>query len=512
MRKYFFLIAMVLLPFWSGCGSSTTGTSVSGITTVAILSSDVLNKTLFMKSRNNNFQLNIINNISETGTLGTVSDPRTGKWQLTSAGNIEVVDASGTHTFTCIQKETLYLLVFDTTTNEISRLYLDPVNAFSFDPTKMGGSIQMLSTPLNLTDPTSINVSTFAGSLTGVSGLLNSTTGTAALFNRPIGITTDGTNFYVTDYLNNVIRKIDNSGVVTTLAGTGAAGSSDSTDGTGNTATFNSPDGITFDGIQTLYVTDYANQIIRSVDTVSGVVKTIAGIVGVAGSVDSTTGTSAGFNAPLGITTDGTNLYVADYGNQTIRKIVISSHAVSTIAGNVGSIGSADGTSTSARFNLPSRITTDGSNLYVTDFNNRTIRKIVIATGVVTTPFGTAGEAGGAVDGIGPAARFYNLGGITTDGSNLYITDYSDAVQNVSSSTLSSPFISLIRKVDLSTGLVSTLAGGPIYTTPETLGADGSNGLGGVARFITPIAITTNGSGLYVTDGSGNNIRLLTAL
>ena len=87
------------------------------------------------------------------------------------------------------------------------------------------------------------------------------------------------------------------------------------------------------------------------------------------------TGTSASFNSPIGITTDGTNLYVADQENHLIRKIVISTGAVTTVAGT-GSSGSANGTGTSASFNAPAEITTDGTNLYVADRNNHLIRQI----------------------------------------------------------------------------------------------------------------------------------------
>jgi len=102
-------------------------------------------------------------------------------------------------------------------------------------------------------------------------------------------------------------------------------------------------------------------------------VTTLAG-TGSSGSANGT-GTSASFNYPRGITTDGTNLYVADYSNHLIRKIVISTGAVTTVAGT-GSSGSANGTGTSASFNYPYGITTDGTNLYVADSGNHLIRKI----------------------------------------------------------------------------------------------------------------------------------------
>jgi len=259
-------------------------------------------------------------------------------------------------------------------------------------------------------------VTTMAGSA-GVNGSADGT-GTAARFYHPFGITTDGTNLYVTDYGSSTIRKIViSTGAVTTIAG--SAGVVGSADGTGTAATLNYPTGITTDGTN-LYVTDTYNSTIREVVISTGAVTTIAGSRAI-GSADGT-GTAATFYYPTGITMDGTNLYVADNGNSTIRKIVISTGAVTTMAGSAGAIGSADGTGTAAAFNYPIGITTDGTNLHVTDSGNNTIRKIVISTGGVTTVANFAGAIGSA-DGTGTAARFNYPSGITTDGTNLYVTD-----------------------------------------------------------------------------------------
>ncbi|MGD0276397.1 MAG: hypothetical protein ABSB79_10140, partial [Syntrophales bacterium] len=120
-------------------------------------------------------------------------------------------------------------------------------------------------------------------------------------------------------------------------------------------------------------------------------VSTMTGIT--YGSTDGT-GAAALFSYPHGITTDGTNLYIADSDNDTIRKIIISTGVVTTLAGTAGVGGSTDGTGSAARFNSPYGITTDGTNLYIADDANDTIRKIVISTGVVTTLAGTTGVQG----------------------------------------------------------------------------------------------------------------------
>ena len=266
------------------------------------------------------------------------------------------------------------------------------------------------------------------------------------------------------------------STVVTTLAGTGSSGSAN---GTGTSSSFYSPYGITTDGTN-LYVADYGNHLIRKIVISTGAVTTVAG-TGSSGSANGT-GTSASFDEPKEITTDGTNLYVADYGNHLIRKIVISTGAVTTVAGT-GSSGSTDNTTgTSASFNYPSGITTDGTNLYVADQDNHLIRKIVISTGLVTTVAGTGSS--GSANGTGTSSSFYQPNMITTDGTNLYVAEYGSH---------------LIRQIVISTGVVTTVAG---------TGSSGSaNGTGTSASFSFPYGITTDGTNLYVADMGNNLIR-----
>lgn len=261
-------------------------------------------------------------------------------------------------------------------------------------------------------------VTTIGGSLTGVAGS-NDGTGTAAGFNGPRGITTDGFNLYIADTNNKLIRKmVISTGIVTTLAGSTSAPAG-SLNGVGTNATFSAPYGITTDGTS-LYVTELGNNDIRQIDIATGTVTTLAGST--AGNFDGT-GAAALFNGPKGITTNGTNLYVADTGNHNIRQIVISTAVVTTIAGT-GGVGSIDSTGTTASFNGPAGITMDGTNLYISDTNNNTIRKMVLLTGAVTTLAGTANPTGGATDGVGAAATFSAPYGLTTDGVSLYVAEY----------------------------------------------------------------------------------------
>jgi hypothetical protein len=252
-------------------------------------------------------------------------------------------------------------------------------------------------------------VTTFAG---GTMGFLNGT-GTAAQFNQPYSITIDAAgNLYVGDRMNHAIRKITPAGVVTTLAGNGSPGA---VNGTGAAASFNEPLGVAADASGNIFVADYINGLIRKV-TAAGVVTTFQNpghvfglVVDAAGTVYFTeynhyqvskytaagvysviagtpvpgnadgTGSAAGFNFPSGITIDGSgNLYVTDAFNHRIRKITPAG-VVTTLAG--GNAGTADGTGTAAGFDTPLALCGDfaGNALYISDFGNSRVRKLILA-------------------------------------------------------------------------------------------------------------------------------------
>ena len=287
----------------------------------------------------------------------------------------------------------------------------------------------------------STSLTTLAGS-SGNSGTTNST-GTSAKFNGLQGIVSDSSgNFFVSDLYNQVVRKItspSSTATVTTFAGT--MSTSGSTDGTTTAAYFYYPRGIAIDSSDTIYLADSANQTIRTI-TSAGVVSTLAGYAGTTGTTNGTS-SSARFNYPSAVATDGTYVFVADTANNQIRKIVISTGVVTLLAGNSsGSTGNANATGSSAYFNTPVGIATDGTNVYVTDYYNHSIRQIVISTGVVTTLAGNTSGLSGYVDSTSTAAYFYYPLGIAYYSGYLYVTD-----QNGSH----------IRKISTTTGLVTTI-------------------------------------------------------
>jgi len=292
----------------------------------------------------------------------------------------------------------------------------------------MGGAIQ--GNPLNLSG----TVSDFA---TG--------------FSYPGDVTTDGNgNLYVADSGNHIIRKVViSTGDVSILAG--SIGQKGYVDDTGPSARFNSPLAITSDGTN-LYVTDKGSSYVRKIVISSGVVTSLA---------------NHGGGQAYGITTDGTNLYITNTNGDTIQKVVISSGAVSTFAGS-GSEGSLDGTGTSAQFNQPNDITTDGTNLYVAERYGHKIRKIVISSAVVSIIAGCGSD--GSNDGTGTDACFNKPNGIATDGTNLFVLDTHNHI---------------LRKIVISTKVVTTLATG----------------------FNLPGGLTTDGTYLYAADSYSHKLK-----
>jgi sugar lactone lactonase YvrE len=263
------------------------------------------------------------------------------------------------------------------------------------------------------------SVSTVAGQV-GVQGFQNGQ-GSQAQFNFLVGLASDAQgNTYVADTANNRIRKVTSQGDVSTYAG---SGDFKTVDGPADLASFGAPQGLVLDSSGNLYVADTGLDKIRKISP-NGDVSTIAGD-GQEGFADCNFGSCARFYQPQGIAIDSKgNLYVSDAGNQRIRKITPAGW-VTTFAGS-GFAGYADGLAETSMFSSPMGIVVDSKdNVYVADQNNRVIRKITQA-GVVSTVAGKPGYVGNS-NGLGSQATFFLPSGLAIDqNDNLYVADYSN--------------------------------------------------------------------------------------
>ena len=308
----------------------------------------------------------------------------------------------------------------------------------------------------------------------------------AELYN-PAGVAVDGAgNLYIADASNNGIRKVDSTGTITTIAGTGELGFSGD-GGPAVEAELYDPAGVAVDGAGNLYIADSGNQRIRKIDS-TGTITTIAGTGELGFSGDGGPAVEAELRSPRGVAVDSAgNVYIADTRNRRIRK-VDSTGTITTIAGT-GEFGfSGDGgPAVEAELRSPHSVAVDSAgNVYITDPSDRRIRK-VDSTGTITTIAGT-GEFGFSGDG-GPAveAELYDPLGVAVDSAgNVYIADYRNR---------------RIRKVD-STGTITTIAG-----TGE-FGFSGDGGPAAAARLAFPYGVAVDSAGnVYIADVSNQRIR-----
>jgi hypothetical protein len=320
---------------------------------------------------------------------------------------------------------------------------------------------------------------------------------TNATLSNPNAVALDGSgNLYIADENNSVIRKVDASGNIWTVAGTYNSNGYGGYSGDGGAATnaaLSWPTAVVVDGSGNLYIADANNNVIRKVDA-SGIITTVAGNGNVDYTGDSGPATNATLNWPGSIAVDCSgNLYIADSYNSVIRK-VDASGIITTVAGN-GSWGYTGdrGSATNATLNWPDGLALDGQgNLYIADAGNGVIRMVDANSNIWTVAgngsWGYSGDGGAATN-----ATLNWLGGLAMDSSgNLYIADANNNV---------------IRKVDAS-GVITTLAGN--YSLGESYSGDGGEATNAALSY--PYGVTVDGLGhLYIADSGNNVIRDVTS-
>lgn len=286
-------------------------------------------------------------------------------------------------------------------------------------------------------------ISTFAG---GGIGCTEPCPATQSRTMTPDDVTADGAgNVYFADFGDSRVRKVDGSGNITTIAGTGVAGYTGN-GGLATSATLNGPTGVAIDASGNVYISDFNNFVVRRVDHLTGNISTYAG--GGGGCTEPCAATSAFLNHPFGLRLDSTgNLYISDRDDPKIRKVDTSA-MITTYAGASGGGPLGDGgLATLAHLQSPMAVALDGSgNLFIADFYSMRVRRVDHLSLKISTFAGMGGQCGPAGDG-GQAlsAQICQPSGLTFDsGDNLYFTDVLDG---------------LIRKITPA-GVVSTVAGG----------------------------------------------------
>ena len=327
--------------------------------------------------------------------------------------------------------------------------------------------------------------STGTGSYTGDGGLANQ-----AGLNSCTAVTFDGAgNVYIADRDNNVVRKVDFNGVISTFAGTGTAGYNGD-HFTANVAELNKPYAVAVDAAGNVYIADYGNHVVRMVST-AGIITTIAG-TGTAGySGNGGAATAATLHNPQGIAVDQyANIYVSEAGNNVVRKITASSGMISTVAGN-GTIGYSGngGNATGAQLDGPAGIAVDAfGDIYVADYYNNVVR-MVDTNGIINNFAGTSAVGNTGDGGAAASATLHTPSGVSVFGhGNVYISDQGNNV---------------VRVVDQS-GIITRFAGS------ATNGYTGDGGQATAAQLSSPKGLAVDGLGkVYIADYDNNVIRLV---
>jgi hypothetical protein len=313
---------------------------------------------------------------------------------------------------------------------------------------------------------------------------------TSAELGLPMGVAVDSSgDIYIADTNNDVIRMVDSAGIISTIAGNAGigVGNYSGDNGPATAAELSYPVNVTLDGSNHLFIADYGNDRVREIDLSSGVITSVAG----GGLIDNGPANAAALNGPAATAADASgHLYIADYGNNCVRQLTLSTGLISTVAGlGISGASGDNGPGTAAALDYPTATAVDNAgNLFIADEYSQRVREVNLASGVITTVAGngTAGYSGDNQQAT--AAELDDPTGVALDGAgDLFIAD---AANNC------------VREVNLATGVITTVAG------DGTAGYSGDNQQATAAELDHPTAVAVDGAGnLFIADTANNCIR-----
>ena len=318
---------------------------------------------------------------------------------------------------------------------------------------------------------------------------------TTAEVDKPEGVAVDKSgDLFIADSANNVVREVNaQTDDITTIAGNGTAGYSGD-GGPATAAELSDPSGVVVNGSGDLFIADSANNVVRELNLKTGIITTIAGNGTQGYRGDGGPATAAELSGPDGLALDGSgDLFIADSANNVVREVNAKTGDITTIAGTgTGGYSGDNESATAAEMSDPSSVAVDSAgDVFIADTDNNVIREVNAKTGDITTIAGTGTGGYSGDNESATAAELSTPQGVAVDGSgHLFIADSGYTV---------------IREVNLNTGIITTIAG------KYNNGSGGYSGDGGSATaallgYPSGIAVDSAGN-LYISDITNNDIR-----